>query len=95
MLAALEPVLRDVDPDALLATATPTRPSRAPSPGAGAALPVVHVEAGMRCFDRAMPEERNRVLTDHLASLLLCPSELAAANLDREASASGRWWSAT
>ena len=41
-------------------------------------MPVVHVEAGMRSFDRAMPEELNRVLTDHLAELLLCSSETAA-----------------
>jgi UDP-N-acetylglucosamine 2-epimerase (non-hydrolysing)/UDP-GlcNAc3NAcA epimerase len=47
-------------------------------------VPVAHVEAGMRSFDRAMPEEVNRVLTDHLSSLLLCSSELAVANLGAE-----------
>jgi UDP-N-acetylglucosamine 2-epimerase (non-hydrolysing)/UDP-GlcNAc3NAcA epimerase len=47
-------------------------------------VPVVHVEAGMRSFDRAMPEERNRVLTDHLSDLLLCASERAAQNLKGE-----------
>jgi UDP-N-acetylglucosamine 2-epimerase len=45
---------------------------------------VAHVEAGMRSFDRAMPEELNRVLTDHLSDLLLCPSSTAVANLERE-----------
>ena len=40
---------------------------------AQASVPVVHVEAGMRSFDRRMPEELNRVLTDHLSALLLCP----------------------
>jgi UDP-N-acetylglucosamine 2-epimerase (non-hydrolysing)/UDP-GlcNAc3NAcA epimerase len=49
---------------------------------------VIHVEAGMRSFDRAMPEELNRVLTDHIAELLLCSSDTAAANL-REESARG------
>jgi UDP-N-acetylglucosamine 2-epimerase len=47
-------------------------------------IPVAHVEAGLRSFDRRMPEEVNRVLADQLSALLLCPSELAAANLARE-----------
>jgi UDP-N-acetylglucosamine 2-epimerase (non-hydrolysing)/UDP-GlcNAc3NAcA epimerase len=47
-------------------------------------VPVAHVEAGMRSFDRAMPEELNRVLTDHLSDVLLCPSPTAVANLERE-----------
>ena len=52
---------------------------------AQADVPVVHVEAGMRSFDRAMPEELNRVLTDHMSELLLCSSQVAAGNLAREA----------
>jgi len=47
-------------------------------------VPVAHVEAGLRSYDRAMPEELNRVLTDHLAALLFCPTETAVANLARE-----------
>lgn len=47
-------------------------------------LPVAHVEAGVRSFDRRMPEEINRVVTDAIADVLLTPSEDAAANLDRE-----------
>jgi UDP-N-acetylglucosamine 2-epimerase (non-hydrolysing)/UDP-GlcNAc3NAcA epimerase len=46
--------------------------------------PLAHVEAGMRSFDRSMPEERNRVLTDHLSDVLLCSTETAVANLERE-----------
>ena len=65
-------------------TATPTRRSRAAWPGAQAGAAVIHVEAGMRSFDRTMPEELNRVLTDHLGDLLLCSSDTAAANLARE-----------
>ena len=44
-------------------------------------VPVAHVEAGLRSFDRRMPEEVNRVLTDHLSSLLFCPTDTAVANL--------------
>jgi len=47
-------------------------------------VPLAHVEAGMRSYDWAMPEERNRVLTDRLAALRLCPHDGAAANLARE-----------
>ena len=52
--------------------------------GAQAGVPVAHVEAGMRSFDRSMPEELNRVLADHASSLLLCSSDVAVSNLHRE-----------
>jgi len=52
-------------------------------------LPVAHVEAGLRSFNRSMPEEINRVLTDHVANLLYCPTETARSNLLREGIAAG------
>lgn len=47
-------------------------------------VPIAHVEAGLRSFNRRMPEEVNRVLTDHVSTLLLCPTRLAVENLERE-----------
>jgi UDP-GlcNAc3NAcA epimerase len=47
-------------------------------------IPVAHVEAGLRSFNRRMPEEVNRVLADHVSTLLLCPTQTAVANLNAE-----------
>ena len=77
-------------------TATRTRPSRARSRARGSTVPLAHVESGMRSFDDSMPEERNRVLTDHLSDLLLCSTEIAVDEpraRGRRARASS--WSAT
>ena len=51
--------------------------------------PVIHVEAGLRSFDRAMPEEVNRVVTDHVSAILLCPTQAAIDNLAAEGIRSG------
>lgn len=47
-------------------------------------LPIAHIEAGLRSFDRMMPEEANRILTDRISSILFCPGQIAMCNLRRE-----------
>jgi UDP-GlcNAc3NAcA epimerase len=47
-------------------------------------VPIAHVEAGLRSFNKRMPEELNRVVTDHLSSLLLCPTSASVVNLRAE-----------
>ena len=47
-------------------------------------IPVLHIESGLRSFDRSMPEEQNRILTDHISTYLACPCENAANNLRKE-----------
>ncbi len=84
MLAALGDVLRAQEPDAVLVYGDTNSTLAGALAAAQLRIPVAHVEAGMRSFDRAMPEELNRVLTDHVSDLLLAPSETAAANLARE-----------
>ncbi len=84
MLSALEPILAEVAPDAVLVYGDTNSTLAGALAGAQAGCPVAHVEAGMRSFDRTMPEELNRVVVDHVGSLLLCSSEVAMANLRHE-----------
>jgi UDP-GlcNAc3NAcA epimerase len=84
MLAALGPLLADERPDAVLVYGDTNSTLAGGLAAAQAGIPVAHVEAGMRSFDRRMPEELNRVLTDHLSDLLLAPSDTAVENLRRE-----------
>jgi UDP-N-acetylglucosamine 2-epimerase (non-hydrolysing)/UDP-GlcNAc3NAcA epimerase len=84
MLGSLEPVLVETAPDAVLVYGDTNTTLVGALAAAQLHIPVAHVESGMRSFDRSMPEELNRVLTDHASDLLLCSTPVAVENLERE-----------
>ena len=84
MMRALEPVLDEVRPDLVLVYGDTNTTLAGALSCARLGQPLAHVESGMRSWDESMPEERNRVLTDHLSALLLCSTPTAVENLARE-----------
>src|SRR3954465_11324387 len=85
ILAALEPVLAELEPELVLVYGDTNSTLAGALAAAQADFGLGPLAAGMRSFDRSMPEELNRVLTDHASDLLLCSTETAMANLEREA----------
>lgn len=88
MLGALEPVLSSHQPDWVLVYGDTNSTLAAAVAAVKLHLPLAHLEAGLRSHNRRMPEEHNRVLTDHAADLCLAPTSLAVTNLEAEGLAS-------
>ena len=84
MLARLEPVIAERRPDAVLVQGDTNTTLAGALCAAKLGIPVVHLEAGARAFDRYMPEELNRIVVDHVSSLLLAADDVAATNLRAE-----------
>jgi UDP-N-acetylglucosamine 2-epimerase len=84
MMPPLERLMRDNAPDWVLIYGDTNSTLAAALTAAKLNLPVAHVEAGLRSYNRTMPEEINRVLSDHVSALLLCPTAVARDNLALE-----------
>ena len=89
MLEGIDEVLAAHRPDGVLVYGDTNSTLAGAIVAAQRNLPLFHVEAGLRSYNRSMPEEKNRVITDHLSQLLFAPTEAAVKNLRREGLSAG------
>jgi UDP-N-acetylglucosamine 2-epimerase (non-hydrolysing) len=82
--SSLDQLFEEIAPTAVVAQGDTNSTMAAALAANARSIPIAHVEAGLRSFDRAMPEEHNRIVTDHLSDLCLAPTATSRANLNRE-----------
>lgn len=84
MMVGIEDILLKEQPDYLMVYGDTNSTLAGAIAASKIHVPVIHVEAGLRSFNMRMPEEQNRILTDHISTLLLCPTDVAVTNLREE-----------
>lgn len=84
MMVGIEEILLKEKPDYLLVYGDTNSTLAGAIAASKIHIPIIHVEAGLRSYNMCMPEEQNRILTDRISTLLLCPTDVAVENLKKE-----------
>ena len=84
MMVGIEDILLKEEPDYLMVYGDTNSTLAGALAASKLNIPIIHVEAGLRSYNRRMPEEQNRILTDHVSTFLLCPTDSAVKNLKEE-----------